>query len=280
MVFNTLETGSESGQPIELYTFRLGNGTPTRYTSSQNEVTLTTTLEVFTPVAIERGNLVEELNNPNTNRLQITLPAGDDWVAQFRNIAPGQRATITIRRLHRADLGGSEDTITIFKGTVRNVSFSKNGRQAVLQVLPITSAMSRPMPRRTYQNLCNHMLYDSRCGILENDPNFRLSNALVTAVSGDVITVTGAAAFDALADFFEGGFITFGDDYRTVVAQSGDNLTVITPFLSSPDGELVSVNAGCKHRVTTDCLNKFNNLSNYGGFPYVPTKNPFATGLD
>jgi len=52
------------------------------------------------------------------------------------------------------------------------------------------------------------------------------------------------------------------------------------PFSTSPMGQTVKCNKGCKHRVTADCLNRFANTANYGGFPYVPKKNPFQTGLD
>lgn len=278
MTFNANETGVETGQPIELYEFVIG-ADRTRMTSSENDVTLTTTLETFEAEAISRGRIVEEVGDPTSNKLEVRLPAAHDFVQQFRSIAPGQRATLTLFRLHRADLGGSEDRTQIFKGTLRNVSYTKDGRVAIIQVLSITSAYSRPTPRRTYQGLCNHMLYDSRCTISKDDPSFRHIGAC-TGVSGDTITVTGVAAFNALTDFFEAGFVEFNSDFRTVVAQSGDVLTLIAPFLTSPLGSNVIVRAGCKHRISTDCDSKFSNLDNFGGFPYVPKKNPFTSGLD
>jgi hypothetical protein len=36
--------------------------------------------------------------------------------------------------------------------------------------------------------------------------------------------------------------------------------------------------AGCDHSVST-CAARFGNLANYGGFPFIPTKNPFSTGV-
>jgi len=36
--------------------------------------------------------------------------------------------------------------------------------------------------------------------------------------------------------------------------------------------------AGCDHSVST-CAARFDNLANYGGFPFIPTKNPFSTGV-
>lgn len=278
MTFETIEESVESGQPIELYDFAIGTD-HYRFTSSQNDVTLVTTAHVYTAVPISRSERVDELNSPDSNRLTITMPADEEFVQLFRDIAPGAKASLTITRLHRADLGGSEDSITVFAGTVRNVSFLNDGRIAVLQCLPVTSAYSRPTPRQTYQGSCNAMLYDAKCGIDKDDPLYRFIGT-VSAVNGDVITVTGAAAFNVLTDFFEAGYIEFNHDFRTVVAQSGDDLTVITPFITDPTGLSVTCRAGCKLRMLTDCDSKFNNKDRFRGFPYVPKKNPFQTGLD
>lgn len=278
MAFAGNETGTETGQPIELYEFRVGTSV-TRMTSSENDVTLTTTGETFAAEPVRRSKIEQELSNPSGGRLEVDLPASNDFVKDFRDIAPGQRATLTLTRLHRADLGGSEDRVTIFKGTVRTISYLEDGRRAKIQVLPLTAAYSRRVPRRTYQGLCNHMLYDSLCTLDPDDPSFRFDGT-VSAVSGSTITVPGAGAHNALADFFEAGFVEFQDDFRQVIAQSGDTLTLLAPFRDSPAGGAVVVRAGCKHRFVTDCRDKFSNEDNFGGFPYVPKKNPYATGLD
>lgn len=278
MTFDANETGVETGQPIELYEFVIGS-TRTRMTSSENDVTIPSTSETFTATAIKRGELVEKINDPATNRLSVELPADNAFVTQFRNISPGNRAILSIFRMHRGDLGGSDEKITIFKGTIRNVSYINNGRETVLHILPITSAYSRAIPRKMYQGLCNHMLYDARCTISKDDASFKFIGN-VSAVSGSILTVDGAAAFDPLTDFFQSGYVEFNNDFRTITFQSNNNLTLITPFLNSPLGSNVIARAGCKHRVTTDCTNKFNNLVNFGGFPFVPKANPFRTGID
>ena len=43
-------------------------------------------------------------------------------------------------------------------------------------------------------------------------------------------------------------------------------------------GQDVDVFAGCDHTVDT-CDQKFDNVINYGGWPYVPSKNPFESGI-
>ena len=68
-------------------------------------------------------------------------------------------------------------------------------------------------------------------------------------------------------------------DHRLIVDQSGDTLTVQFAFFESPAGKNMSVFAGCDHQLTT-CQQKFSNLPNFGGHPYLPDRNIFTKGLD
>jgi hypothetical protein len=40
-------------------------------------------------------------------------------------------------------------------------------------------------------------------------------------------------------------------------------------------GTTVTLFPGCDHTLAT-CSGKFSNTANYGGFPFMPTKNPFG----
>ena len=44
-------------------------------------------------------------------------------------------------------------------------------------------------------------------------------------------------------------------------------------------GTEVEVFAGCDHTIAT-CKTQFDIVVNYGGFAFVPTRNPFESGLD
>jgi len=70
-----------------------------------------------------------------------------------------------------------------------------------------------------------------------------------------------------------------------IVAQSGDDLQLLLPFPQSAVGREVILFAGCDHTPEV-CDDKFDtpedtdsNLINFGGFAFVPTRNPFQTGL-
>jgi len=50
------------------------------------------------------------------------------------------------------------------------------------------------------------------------------------------------------------------------------------PFDDEVVGKQVIVYAGCDKTPQT-CKNKFNNLQNFRGFPYIPVKNPVIWGV-
>ena len=141
----------------------------------------------------------------------------------------------------------------------------------------LEAAASRTVPRFTFMGLCNHILFDNFC---KKDPALFSHVGEVTAVSGNVITVTGA---NGQPDgYWTGGWCkpTARSDFRLVLSHVGNTLTLLLPFAETVLDSDVQVFAGCNHVFTGDCSLKFDNAIEYGGFPFVPTKNIFATGLD
>ena len=237
----------------------------------------------YEPIPIHRGRVQASADAARKDGIQVEMPSSNAFAQRYINIVPGVRSRLEIFKFHRGDTPTPE-FITVFKGDIQTVSFTKQGRLATMQVLSLARAKGRAIPRFTYQGPCNHMLYDSRCKISETDPSFEkfLTVSAVDA-TGTVLTVTGAGAFLPAGDFFVSGFLEFDDDFRTVVAQgvpTADDLTILVPFLIAPVGQVIRCLAGCKLRLVEDCFTKFANVINFGGFPYVPKKNPFVSGVD
>jgi hypothetical protein len=71
-----------------------------------------------------------------------------------------------------------------------------------------------------------------------------------------------------------GGTITRGNSVRTITSHSGDNLTLTAALDSATVGDAVTMNIGCDKSMTA-CNLWHNNILNYGGEPYISSKNPF-----
>lgn len=278
MTYKVEETSVESAQPVELYTFVIGT-TTYRYTSSEDQVTFQANL--YLPRQISR-NSPKQAADERRQQLAITLPTEDPVASRFIGIVPGQLMTLTITRVHRGDI---TEGYVLWKGRITGATYKKSGAECTLQGLTTEAAFSRPIPRFKFQGLCNHVLYDALCSVPGANNKY---TGNVSVVTGNTITVDGLFATEG-AQWARGGYISFnsGEDYRLVLNQASDVCTLLLPFSEAGlVGNNVEVFAGCDH-TTTDCKTKFRNVSdiiasnilNYGGFPYVPTKNPFTTRL-
>jgi len=273
MTFTAFESSQETSQPIELYTFTIGT-TVTRATSAEDDVTWNS--NQYGAIALSRTKLNGGGTDSRDQEVVLTLPGDHQIPKQYIDSVPGVKATVAIQRVQRNDT--SFDVVIIFEGDIDSVAFTNSGRQAKIKLQPFMAATSRPVPRFNYQGLCNHVLYDGACQVDDTSASFRLSSAAVTAESGSTITVTGA---DANGDgYYDGGFVenVGSSDRRLILSQVGTVLTLLLPFASSVNGSNVTVFAGCDHTIAI-CKSKFNNVINYGGFAFVPTKNIFETGI-
>lgn len=280
MTFAAFETSIEGSRPVEVYQIIVGSELH-RWTSAEDTVSVGGV--DYEPMATTRGR-VGQSREERQSTLELTVPPTFKFARQYIANVPGSQARLTVTRVQRSDFPGPE-TIQIFEGNVQSVAFSKNALEAKIAAIPLSSAMSRAIPRFTYKGLCNNVLYDDGCKVDRNDAAFQ-HTATVSAVSGNTITVPGATAFGA--DWFVGGYVSFADnDFRMIVEQSGDILTLLLPFPTDVNGEEVDIQAGCDHDINGDCDNKFftpedvtSNVINYGGFAFVPRVNPFQSGLD
>jgi hypothetical protein len=280
MSFSSFEVSVENSQPVELYRIELGTES-FEYTTSEHSVTHATL--TYLPEAIKRGKVGDGPEERGTI-FEVEFPGDNDFVTRYVSVVPGQRALMTVRRLQRLDTPTPE-AIVIFIGYVRSVSFVDQGHRAKVAAAPISAATSRPVPRFTYQGLCNHVLYDSGCKVSSTNATWKLSNGTVTTVDGNDVVVPEAAGFPD--GWFTGGFLEAqgGQDARMVLNHVGDTLTILLPFPFSAVGQLVNVYAGCDHTIET-CDTKFftpedtdSNVLNFGGFAFVPHRNIFSSGI-
>ena len=268
MAYDTFETSTESGRPIELFEFTIDT-TVYRYTNAEDDITYSA--EIYTSETIMRTSPTLSSSEGGRQQMEITLPADNPIAERYIGIVPADRVSLRVLRFHRGD---SPNGIVLWDGRVVSVKFEKNGGAARLYSVSSESALSRPCPGRKYQSMCNHTLYDGLCQAVKASNKY---SGNCSAVSGATITVDGVGSEGA--DWAVGGTVEYGNEKRLVTAQSGNVLTLQIPFPESPAGSAVDVYAGCDHLLTT-CASKFSNEDNFGGFPYVPWVNPFSAGVE
>jgi len=245
--YDAEESSVENSQPYEIYRFLLGSE-EFLYTSAEDDVDVDG--NTYTATQIRRGAILQG-KSERTKTLDVEIIAANPLAQRY--IGPA----------------------LIYSGTVKAVVFPKDGQFAKMQVQTVEASTSRAIPRYTYMGMCNHLLYDTPCGVLQS--SFTHSGT-VTLVNGNEITVSGlnASGLDVVGGFTDNSTNT---EKRQVLAQSGDVITVLLPFETDPTGTVISVFAGCNRVLKEDCALVFSNEINFGGFAFVPNRNPFTAGL-
>jgi hypothetical protein len=272
--FATLEGSRESSLPLEIYEITLG-ADEYLYTSASSDLTVGAVTYAALPIA---RSSIEQGSDSQARNLVLTLPGDNPFAARYRNVVPGQRATVNVWRLQRDEVPAFNTRILMFKGQVMSVRFPQDGYTAEIAVRSIEQALNRTVPRFTYMSMCNHIVYSPACGA---DPLLHDVIGTVSAVSGNTITLPGASAKPD--GFYNGGYcrpVTGDDDFRMILRHVGDVLTLLLPFATDVNGVQVQAFAGCDHLIDGDCATLHDRVPEFGGFAFVPNKNVFQTGLD
>lgn len=269
--FDALESSVEGSRPIELYEFSLGNDTY-RFTSAED--TLTPVSDPFAPLAIARTR-IEQGSDQNNRNIIVTMPASQALAQLYVDVPPPDKLNLSIFRYQRDESPAFDTQVLMFKGVVQSVRFPGSGRTAEMTVRSFEVALNRIVPRFTFMGMCNHILGDDRCGATAST-----YTGTCTAVSSDGQTLTIGGLSAGLPISSTGGFchISSTNDFRMVLEQSGDDVSILVPMQNSPLGQQVTVSSGCDHVVTSGCVT-YDNIERFGGFAWVPSKNIFTTQI-
>ncbi len=269
--YDVLESSVEDSRPIELYEFVKGAET-FRYTSAEDD--LTPAADEFAAIAIARGAIAMG-SDRNTRNLIVTMPASVGLAQKFIDIPPGEKTSLSIFRYQRDESPTFDTQVLAFTGTVQSVAFPDDGTVAEFALRSRESTMNRNVPRFTFMGMCNHILYDAACGVVQTSFDHV---GTASGVIDDQITVSGVSGSGL---DFVGGYCkpSAESDFRMIIAQSGNVLTLLLPFQNDPDGANIQCFAGCDHVLTGDCALVFDNVAEFGGYAFVPSKDIFNSGL-
>ena len=167
--------------PVELYRFSLA-GRFWRWTSADTAFT-TPGGETFQPEPLLREAL-EANGESGSNGVEVHL-AFDNELAAVAGAptTPGSRMLLSIFRTHR---GSAYAPGVVFAGEVARVRYE--GREAILECLPMKAALSRAIPVRLASAHCSNALGDERCKV---DLAAYGVAAAVSAVSVHTVGVSG-----------------------------------------------------------------------------------------
>jgi uncharacterized phage protein (TIGR02218 family) len=184
-------------------------------------------------------------------------------------------------RVQRAFFAAPTDTIpmgriTLFVGNIADGDYSAT--ECRLKVKSWIEVLNRSWPRNLYQSGCLLNLYSTDCGVVQ--ATYTVTDTAEAGSLPSNIKVTRAED----TGYFARGVIacTSGANAgqrRTVkhyIKGTPGQIRVANPFLSAwAVGDGFTLYPGCNKSKAT-CADKFNNLANFRGTPYVPVPETVA----
>ena len=255
--------------PIDLYRIVMGSNVWT-ITSADTEQTYDagSGSETYVPTAMGRGGY-EQKNELSKASIEVNLPIDHELAISLLTSYNEQIISLTVFRKEGAVVGVS------WKG--RLASIKPSDTKLTLVCESIFTSLRRPGLRARFQKSCRHALYGRGCTL---DPEDFADAGTATALSATVITVTEASG--QVDGYYTGGMLRSPDNSLAyIIDHTGDQITLqrvpynITTSAAAGFPFAVTLYPGCDHTRLT-CRDKFSNGLNYGGFDWIPSKNPMS----
>jgi uncharacterized phage protein (TIGR02218 family) len=260
-----------NAQPVHCYTFARG-GTLWHYTDQPADVTVD---GVTYRAAVISHSPYERDEETASGELTITMSAETPIVSELNGEFDGPPISLIIRQTHRSGVGGVSPTTAVrYSGwaTLRTL----NGGVCELTVGSITSLLDRPLLRWVCGATCNKVVFGMECGL---DPApYTASGCTVSAISGQTVTVPDAALQPD--GYYTAGYLVIESGPAAgrqahIESHVGSTLVLMHDAPAAlTTADTVAITAGCDGLEAT-CETKFNNIDYFGGFPRVPSVNPF-----
>ncbi|AJY68806.1 tail protein [Geobacter sulfurreducens] len=253
---------------VELYAFASSSA---QFYLTPHEFDVELDGNLYKSLALERNELALGAEAAKS-ALDLKLPPNCDLVRHLlANSLTGDTTSITLR-IGRRDSWGDYWWIsgTRWMGRVLGVEVADDVARVRCESAQVS--LKRIGLRRLYSRKCSHVLYSAACGASPIS-----GSAIVTQVYGRNVEFEGGIP-GSVSGGLAGGWLQTPEGARHMIVSEGwSSVELLYPAAIEP-GVLVSLTVGCDHSTAT-CQSRFNNLDNYGGFPAIPIKNPFSTGV-
>lgn len=224
--------------------------------------------EYYEPITTKRGQITQSTNTIKAN-LEVSIPIDYSLSQLLLNSTIDDVVSLTIFTIRTAV------TYVSWKGRMAN--FKPSNGYVTINFESVFTSLRRPGLRPTYQRSCRHALYSSACGV--NKADF-VNSITLSSISGTTLTFTGANAF--ADDYFTGGFVEAPNGSKSyIISHIGNQMIIqresqaLTDLITTSGATAIDVYPGCDYSRRT-CIDVYNNLLNYGGFDWIPTKNPLG----
>lgn len=253
----------------EIYTFQLDD-TIWRYTSGNISVNYDS--NDYDPLPISRA-AYETRHELAKNGMDITIPITNELSQLLLTEFAEFELTLLISQLTSdyPDFSTNVGYRDLWQG--RLTAIRPSGNRMKLAFETYFTSMRRQGCRARYSKNCRHVLYsDMGCKVDPLDYELEID---LTGMSDDREELYTDDIGTAEEGYYIGGILLAPGGTRAhIIGQSGTSLIIQRPLDELTGTDTVKIYPGCNHS-PDHCNDRFDNILNYGGYPYIPTSNPF-----
>lgn len=270
----TLLTTSRQFVLADLYAFTLLSGTILRYAAADVDIIFGGYTYSGRGPLFTRGR-TRVVIGVEVDTLDLTVAADDTHlvgsVPFLQAVLAGalDGAQVTLSRVFAGDWGVTPaGAVVLFSGRVAESTVSRT--EARLTVRSDLEILNTQMPRNLYQPGCGNTLFDAGCGLVKSA--FAVNSAVA---AGSTLVLINCALAEA-SGWYDLGTVTFTGGPNAGVSRSVKKylpgaLTLSYPLPKQPTvGDTFTAYPGCDKQQATCASAKFNNLTRFRGFPYIP----------
>lgn len=269
------ETSLELSQPIELYRFE---GTHRSYHFTSDAVVHLYNGTNYMPVpGLKRGTAKIGTQDDDDEEFVVEIPVGQQIVSDYAFQTTPPALKLTLIRKDRSEAGG----VIAWRGNVGNIGIT-GGTAKFKFPSTFSGILNCAVPNVAFQPMCNHSLYDARCGI-NRAANVHTSTITNIHADGRIITLASRGSF--AENWFKFGemVILSSGERRSIIGEDlSENLFRINyEFTRVSVGTPVEIAAGCDHGWDSPHgCSKWGNHDQYGAPPFMrgETFNTFRVG--
>lgn len=248
----------------------------------------TTDPTVFTPTQVKHSEIVLS-SSFEGNPTQVSVGSNERLLRRYFLLAPTVKISCYIIRVSSPEVmkGGVIDYEThariLNSGIVGAVGFKDSVITATVTPEPFAGRLQ--IPRFHFSRTCNRVFGNASTGCPVNVESFSRTVEIFSTTRSQRIVTLDIPPPSGKADYFRGGYLRhietgqiFGVNWCNSGGSGGRvriSLSTWSPILTTET--LVKVYPGCRHTVE-DCT-RYGNAPNFGGFPFVPNRNPTMQGV-
>lgn len=232
------------------------------YTSGEEDVEFEG--KIYKSVLIYRDEINKDTFNDDAN-IKIGLNVYPANLFKFFN--PSMNVIVKIL---------NEKGVLLFAGRIKDIEFNLKDGIATVKLATLGGVMKSKIPSRVYSKECGFECFGKGCGLNKKDFCVVL-NGDECEFSNDFMSIKSEKLKSCKEGYFNGGYVEFEKQRSFITEFKDDTIKLLFPLGNLKKSSVIYCYAGCDKLLNT-CKNKFNNAKNYGGFPFVPAKNPVTQG--